>query len=90
MKYEASKIYDSMANIFNPELYQQARIYFNGEIVKKHCDELGINHEDLMVEYKEAVVARKEPGAKRRALASALMLKISRKREHFVRYERAD
>ena len=86
MRYEANKIYDMFSNIFIPEFYTQARSYFNSLLLQEHCMELGINHEELLMEYREAVAARKEPGAKRRALASALMLKIARKREHFVRY----
>jgi hypothetical protein len=87
LRYEASKIYDMVSGIFNPELYSQSRSYFNSSLLREHCEELGVNYDELMVEYREAVAARKEPGAKRRALASALLLKIARKREHIVRYE---
>lgn len=90
MRYEANKIYDSMGNVFDSNMYQQAREYFNSVLLKEHCEELGVDPEELLLEYREAVAARKEPGAKRRALASALLLKIARKREHLVRYERAD
>ena len=86
MRYEANKIFEMLGDVFDPNRYQSAREYFNSTLLQEHCEELGINHEELLMEYREAVAARKEPGAKRRALASALMLKIARKREHFVRY----
>lgn len=90
MRYEANKIYEMMGNVFAPNTYQEARKYFNSELLKEHCEELGVDHEELLMEYKEAVVARKEPGAKRRALASALLLKIGRMRNYVVRYEGVD